>query len=74
MKWLLAAGSGLVVLLATWPVLCMQGEYDEGSCKSAFLLPTVGTAETADQWGSALSLVATVTVFFGVLWLAGRRQ
>jgi len=71
MKWLLASGAGVVVLLATWPVLCVQGEYDDGSCKSAFLLPTLGTA---DQWGVMFSLIATLIVFLSVLWLLGRRR
>lgn len=59
MRWILATLAGLAVLLATWPVLCMQVEYDQGSCKSALLLPVPGTAETADTWGVATLLIAT---------------
>lgn len=72
MRWLFAIVAGSVVLLATWPVLCMHGEYDDGSCTSALLLPVPGTAESADTWGIATSLVATTAVFLVTLRLTRR--
>ena len=72
MRWLLATLAGLAVLLATWPVFCMQGEYDEGSCKSALLLPVLGTAETADTWEVATSVIATTAAFLVTLRLTRR--
>jgi hypothetical protein len=47
--------ASLVVILATSPVLCIQGEYDEGSLKSA--LPVLGTAQSAETWAVAAYLV-----------------
>ncbi len=67
MRVLLAAGAGLLVLLGTWPALCVQGEYDEGSCTSALLLPLPWTAEDADLWGPLTSLPLAVAVFLVVL-------
>lgn len=67
MRLLLAAGAGLVALLATWPAVCMQGEDDEGSCTSALLLPLPWTAEDADVWGVVTSLPLAAVVFLLVL-------
>lgn len=52
--------------------LCMQGECDKGSCKSALLLPVLGTAETADTWGVATSVIATTAAFLVALRLTRR--
>lgn len=71
---MLATAAGLLVLAATWPVLCVQGEFDEGSCMSAFFLPTLGTAESADSWAVVVSLPAALIVFFVVLRLAHRNR
>lgn len=73
MRWVLASTAGLLVLLATWPVLCMQGEFDAGSCKSALMVPVVGTADSADVWALFVSAPLTVASFLVVLRLARRR-
>ena len=67
MRLLLAVGAGLLVLLATWPVLCVQGEFDAGSCTSALLLPLPWTAEDADLWGPVTSLPLAAAVVLVVL-------
>lgn len=73
MRWVLATAAGFLVLAATWPVICVQGEFDEGSCTSALFLPTIGTAESADSWAVVVSLPAALIAFLVVLRLTQRR-
>ena len=73
MRWVLATVASLLVLGATWPVLCVQGEFDSGSCKSAFLVPTLGSAASADSWVLAVSLPAALLAFGSVLMITRRR-
>lgn len=73
MRWALATAAGLLVLAATWPVFCVQGEFDRGSCTSTFLVPTVGSAESADTWALVVSLPAALLAFGAVLLITRRR-
>ena len=63
----LAVAAAAIVLLATWPVLCVEGEYDDGSCMSAFLITLPWTAEDADMWAMLTTLPAALVVFL-LVW------
>jgi hypothetical protein len=60
MRGLMVTAAAVVVLLATWPVLCVQGEYDEDSCTSACFISLPWTAEDTDRWAVFTSLPAAI--------------
>jgi hypothetical protein len=63
MRWVLASLASLAVLAATLPVVCGQGEFDNGSCQSAIYLPVFGNAAQGDDWAAALALSLAVWTF-----------
>jgi hypothetical protein len=71
MRWALASLASVAVLAATLPVVCGQGEFDNGSCQSAIYLPVVGNASDGDNWAAALALGLAVWAF---LTLSRRRS
>lgn len=73
MRWALATVASLLVLAATWPALCVEGEYDSGSCKSVLFVPTLGSAQSADTWALIVSLPAALLAFGTVLLITRRR-
>ena len=62
MRLLVASLAALGVLGLFFPVVCMQGEFDEGSCSSVSGLPLPGPADQAEIW-QLVVLVAAVLAF-----------
>ena len=70
MRLLVASLAALGVLGLFFPVVCMQGEFDEGSCSSAVGIRLPGSADQAEVWQVAVLVVA---VLLFVLIVRGRR-
>lgn len=68
MRWLVASTCAVLVLLLTFPVLASGSEDETGTCTSAVGLRTLGSAESCDTWGVAVSLPGAVLVFVLIAW------
>lgn len=72
MRLLVASLAALGVLGLFFPVVCMQGESDEGSCSSVAGIRLPGTAAQSGWWQLA-ALVAAVLVVVLVMRVTKRR-
>jgi hypothetical protein len=57
--------TGLAVLVALWPAVCMSSEGGPTSCQSAVFLP-LPWGENADTWGMVVAIGAAVLAFLTV--------
>lgn len=71
-RGLVAWALGFVVLVALWPALCMSGEDEPTTCRSAVLLP-LPWGEDADGWGIVAAVVASVVTVVLVRWVLRAR-
>jgi hypothetical protein len=69
LPWLAA----VVVLVATWPTLCVSSEGGPTSCQSAIFLP-LPWGDSADTWGMVAAVGAAVLTFFVVRRLLRRKE
>jgi hypothetical protein len=72
MRLFLASLLALALLALFFPVLCMQGESDPGSCSSISGIRLPGTAEHAEWWQLVVLLV--VVASFVLVLRMGRRR
>lgn len=71
MRLLVASLAALGLLGLVFPVVCMQGEFDEGSCSSVAGIRLPGTAAQAGWWQLAVLLAAGLVAV--VVMRLGRR-
>ena len=68
MRWFVASGAAVVVLLLTFPVLAAGSSDGPGECTSAIGIRTLGNSESCDTWGVVVSLPAAVVAFVLIAW------
>lgn len=63
--------TGLIVLVALWPTLCMSSEGGPTSCQSALFVP-LPWGDNADTWGMVVAVAAAVLAYVAVRYLLRR--